>query len=243
MNLSERNRRRLWQSARTTGIVASLVVLIYLLRRISDAPTSTEVERWVAIAQVLTLAALGWYALETRMMRIDNSQQVRLTIMPIVRVVLAKAPDKVFLENIGAGIASKAWLQGFRYKDGNDTLRCSFDSVHKILPGKEVAPYIDIVVEQAPLGRLGPAHTAPAGGNMVFRAIGHAVKRDRPLVLKLYVVDVLGHCYVSDVRIYWEDFALFVSMPGPPTDAGQPKTENPILIKDLPEQFVLVDAT
>ena len=113
--------------------------------------------------------------------------------MPIIRVVLAKAPDKLFLENIGTGIASKVWLQGFRYRDGNDTLRCSFDSVHKILPGRQLSPYTDVVIEQAPLGRLG--QTAPAGGNMLFRAVGHALRHDRPLVLKLYVMDVLGNCY------------------------------------------------
>ena len=229
---------RPWTSdaAKGLAVLALLGLLSYIVWLVLRVP-STEVGRFVAVVQVLTLAALVWYAWETRTMRSVSATQMRLTVMPIVRVEFHKAPDKIFIENIGFGIASKALLQGFRYRDRENILRCDFEEVHSIQPGKSAAPYIDIELEQLGSERLDPSRSISVGGREIFHAIGRALEAREPLLLRLYFMDVLGHCYRSDLRISFLQFGGFVA-----TGDEQPETFNPVQCYSFPKSIKPVNA-
>lgn len=167
----------------------------------------------LVVVQTLTFGALLWYAFETMRLRKATERlrevtadQARIGVMPVMRVAFNKAPDKVFLENIGTGIATRALLQGFRVKaDDGNMWRCMFEPVYTVQPGKDAHTPAVIEMEAAePTQRM-----AVLDERVVLDYVRRALSQRDPLVLSLHWTDVLGNAYRSEARIDWLSFSMF----------------------------------
>jgi len=134
-------------------------------------------------------------------MLVNETRRHRLQqVIPYVRVVFQKAPDKVLLENVGVGVAAKAILQGFSWKDGGEIWRCTFDTVYTILPHEIVPVRFHIDLPERVGGPL-------VGGSDIFEiAFQHVIQAVDPVALDLYLDDIVGNCYKSRVRIDSQDW-------------------------------------
>ncbi len=180
------------------------------------------------VVQGLILLALVWYAYETRVMRINAANQLRLSALPVVKAVF-EHPNRVVLLNEGTGVAATAQLQGFRYQTGDGTYRCTFAPVHTISQNDGRAPKISIVLEHTPLAALQPHETVPDPNAIIYHALSRAVTQEKPLVLGLYVMDVLGNSYRSEV---WITQAWLTESVRGITE--QPETTRPVLVRAFP---------
>ena len=188
----------------------------------------TNLSGTISLAQTiilaLTLAGLVWYVVETRRLRKVGEGQLRLTAMPIVQVSFNLAPPKVFLRNVGVGIAMRTLLQGFHFEDESVTWRCTFEPTQTILPNQEVV--LEFGIEREPIDT---AHERWSDPRIIFSKAFRRAIRTGHLVLDLYSMDVLGNCYESEARMSWEDFTLFMEFGKP-----QPRTSSPKLRKGFP---------
>lgn len=117
--------------------------------------------------------------------------------IPYVRLVFQKAPEKVLLENIGPGIAVKALLQGFTFKDGQgDDWECTFEAVHTI-QFHETVP-VGFEIKNLTRGIFMSENRTLF--HVAFRHALH-VLTETPLILRLVYQDMFGNCYESQVRI------------------------------------------
>jgi hypothetical protein len=180
------------------------------------------------VVQVLILLVLVWYAAETRSMRINTANQMRLSALPMVKTIF-EHPNGVLLLNEGVGVAAIAQLQGFRYQMGDGTYRCSFAPVHTLSQNDGRRPKISMVLEHTPLAALQPHETVPDPNAIIFDVLSRVVTQEKPLILGLYVMDVLGNSYRSEVWITqaW----LMQSTTG---IREQPETTRPVLVKTFP---------
>jgi hypothetical protein len=190
------------------------------------------------IILALTFAALVWYAAETMRLRKTTEAQLRLAALPIIRLSLNLAPPKVFLCNVGTGIAMRTLLQGFRFQRNGTSWRCTFESTEVILPGQEIP--IDFEIEREPVNT---AHEQWSDPNIIFQiAFRNAIGIGR-LYLRLYVMDALGSCHESEVAFSWGDFTLFMEFgkPQPRTSRSQASPQFPDSVR--PAEGVPLDAT
>jgi len=177
------------------------------------------------IILALTFAGLVWYAVETMRLRRTGEAQLRLTAMPIVQVSFNLAPPKVFLRNVGVGIAMRTLLQGFRFEDEGVRWRCTFEPTQTILPNQEVV--LEFGIEREPFGT---EHERWSDPRIIFSTAFRRAIRAGRLILNLYAMDVLGNCYESEVQLPWDDFTLFMEFGRP-----QPKTSSPKLRRGFPD--------
>lgn len=130
----------------------------------------------LALIQAGTLLAQLWYACETHKLREATAQQTRLCVMPVMRVVLYKAPDKVFIENVGNGIATQVELQGFRFKpDDGNAWRHTFEAVATVPPGRDAHANSEVAPEAQPSG-------SHAGDPSVFANMLRAMRGEKVLL-------------------------------------------------------------
>ncbi len=185
------------------------------------------------LIQTLTLLALVWYALETRVMRVNAVKQMRLSVMPVLRVRFEGAvgsTNRVLLMNEGNGVAAKAQLQGFNYQIGGDVYRCTFAPVHTIPQNDGAVPRISIDLKHDALAGLEVGQRVPDPNAILFEVLGRAVTSEKPLVLGLYVMDLQGNTYKSEV---WITQAWLTEFLGGNINE-QPETTPPILVRAFP---------
>jgi len=172
---------------------------------VTQVSLTEKVQVLLLAVQTVTAVVLLWYALETRRLRQEAAKQTRLGIVPVVRVVLHRGPDKVFLENVGSGMATKAVLQGFRFQsDDGKSWRCTFEAIAGVLPGREAALRAETEMEG-----VEPPQSYVLNETAVFEHIRCAMKGKDSLVLALHWTDLLGTAYRSEVRIDRNRFYVF----------------------------------
>lgn len=175
----------------------------------------------VGIIQALTFLALLWYAWETRRLRQETGKQVRISVMPVLRVLFHRAPEGIFVENVGQGTATKAVLQGFRFKsDDGNTWRQTFHTVNGIEPGAK-----RLISGETELEPTNQGQRYALDGRAVFEHMHRAIHAGKEtLVLALYWTDILGHAYRSDIAIDATRLSLFREHGSPqPATALPPK--------------------
>src|SRR2546425_8412038 len=191
----------------------------------------------VGIVQAIVLTMTG---LAIRSSTRETAKQVRLTALPLLRVVFHRAPDKVFLHNAStasaASAASRARLQGFRFTWNDAPWQCTFEPTGMIVPGEETR--LEVNIDQGPV-----EDGTGVPGNQVFTtAFSNALSIARPgMVLALHFEDMLGSCYRSEVHIDFVDLEFFLA------DVGhheiRPKISKTTLVEDFPESLELVNRT
>ncbi len=182
------------------------------------------------VVQGLILLALVWYAWETRGMRITAAMQMRLSVLPVVKAHF-EHPGRVVLLNEGNGVATTAWLQGFRFQmPGDETYRCAFAPVHTMPQNDGRALAASMVLEHSPLDALQVHAGVPDPNAILFKALSGAVTQEKPLILGLYVMDVLGNSYKSEVRITQE----WLTETAARGITEQPETTRPVLVRAIP---------
>src|SRR5438034_937907 len=97
---------------------------------------------WIQLASslilALTLAALVWYAWETRQLRRITEMQVRQASLPVPSLTL-HAATQVILTNSGFGIARRVELQGIKYREPTGAfIDCQFKPIFALAPNSEV---------------------------------------------------------------------------------------------------------
>jgi hypothetical protein len=195
---------------------------------------------WVDLVQdailALTFGALLWYAIETMRHRKMAASQLRLSMMPLPQVVFHRAPDKVFVRNMGPGAATRVILQGFWFRWGQQRSRCTFSPVGGMLyPRGEVV--LDLEIESEDGQALEDRHVLEVAFRNAWQGMAET------LVLQVYAEDVLGHCYKSEVRISRRRFATFRDGHGDPNwalEMGRPELLRPCECSEAPP---LLDTT
>lgn len=182
----------------------------------------------LVIMTLLLVVATAYIVRETHRQRVQH-------VTPYVRVIFQKAPDKVLLENIGAGTAAKALLQGFLFKDSQgEEWRCTFETVHTIQSTK-VTP-VRFEIENPKSG------TVLLEDNAIFHiAFRHALHMltDAPLILKLVSQDTQQNCYQSEVRVDGADW--YMAWKQGREQRWEAVTSAPVQIRRWPRTLPLVD--
>jgi hypothetical protein len=171
----------------------------------------------------------------TQRVEVVNPESVQQFI-PYVRLIFQKAPDKVLLENIGTGIAAKALLQGFIFKDDQgESWHCTFETVHTIQANK-IAP-VRLEIENP---KSGATLSDRAIFHIAFRHALH-VLNDTPLILNLVSQDILGNCYESQVHVHSTDW--YMGWKQGMEQRWAAVTSAPVRIKRWPETFPALDTS
>ncbi len=166
------------------------------------------------IALTLTFFALVWYAWETKRLRITISEQLRISVMPFVQVRMYRNPDRIHVENVGPGIASKVLLQGFRYTYNGGRWKCTFEPA-TLLPPRQFAHLgMSIASETSSQHFEDPSKA-------LMYALQYAIQEYGIIRLEVYTQDILGNSYKAYTSIGGPHFFEFVG----PKPAGDYLTQ------------------